>query len=86
MEKLDFYCNGYRYFHNIEETFKDYQRIKSNPSKKQFYGQDVIIFNSVSEITETIQKLTMLRNAVNGIQCDSHVQKEFGDNGIHYNT
>ena len=83
----DFYCNGYRYFHNIQETEENYQRIRNNPSQRQCYGQDVIEFNSITELNLTIQKLTALRNAVNGSHFnDNHIQKEFGDNGIDYNT
>lgn len=83
----DFYCNGYRYFHNMQETKENYQRIRNNPDRRQFYGEDVIKFNSVTELNATIQKLTALRNAVNGNNFnDNHVQMEFGDNGINYNT
>lgn len=83
---LDFYCNGYRYFHDIEETEKHYQQICNTPSERQWYGQDVVEFESVTELNTTIQKLTALRNAVNGNNFnDSHIQREFGNNGIDYN-
>ena len=82
----DFYCNGYRYFHDIEKTEAEYQRICDIPNKRQFYGQDVIEFDSVTEINTTIQKLTALRDTVNGAHLkDNHVQKEFGNNGQYYN-
>lgn len=86
-EVYDFYCNGYRYFHNIQETEVYYQQIRNNPQKRQWYGQDVIKFNSITELNSTIQKLTALRNTINGSNFnDNHIQKEFGDNGINYNT
>ena len=83
----DFYCKGYRYFHDIEKTEANYRQICNIPSEKQYYGQDVIEFDSVTEINETIQKLTALRDTVNGARLkDNHVQKEFGNDGIYYNT
>ncbi|MBQ9731416.1 MAG: hypothetical protein IJV94_04870 [Bacilli bacterium] len=83
----DFYCNGYRYFHNLQETKIEWQQIRNNSQARQHYGEDVIEFNSITELNETIQKLTALRNAVNGNNFNnSHIQKDFGDNGIAYNT
>lgn len=83
---LDFYCNGYRYFHDIQKTKAEYQKIQNDPGQRQWYGRDVIEFNSIAELNLMIQELTILRNAVNGNHFnDPHVQVEFGDNNIDYN-
>lgn len=85
-QKLDFYCNGFRWFDNYEKTKEQYQKIENKPNIRQYYGQGVLTFHNITELNTTIQELTLLRDSViQNVSKHPKIQKEFGTDGSNRN-
>lgn len=83
-QRLDFYCNGFRWFNNYEETEKYYRKIENKPNIRQYYGQGVLTFNNITEINTIIQELTLLRDSIiHNNSKHPNIQKEFGTSNIY---
>ena len=78
----DFYCEGFRYFDNYEETKKEYEK-NQGTDLQGWYGQDVLSFKDITELNSVIQKLILLRDSIN-LKSSRHpnIQREFGNNQI----
>lgn len=83
-ELPDFACDGYRFYHDYEDTCKYWESIKDIPDERQYYNQGTLIFKDITELQATIFRLQELAKAVN-TQCENRIiKKEIGDNGINY--
>ena len=82
-QNYDFYCQGFRWFDNYDKTKQHYLKISQNPNEQQYYGQNVIVFNNITELNIIIQELTLLRDSINH-QMPRHqnIQREFGTDGL----
>lgn len=81
-QNFDIYCEGYRWFNNYAQTKKYFNNIKDTDNI-QYYGQNVLVFQNLTELNTIIQELTLLRNSINNhISKHEKIQQEFGYDGI----
>ena len=81
-QNFDIYCEGYRWFDNYYKTKKYFNNIK-NTDEIQYYGQNVLVFQNLTELNIAIQELTLLRDSINShVSKHEKIQQEFGYDNI----